>query len=185
MVRILILSECLVFVTFILSFNLMRQIRGGKLVGKCPIHPFYFAVGKLTMGTSFAVLPVQAARDQLGDLLIPEALQYIAAVLLSLGIAFAFSAFLHLRNESRFGLSTETNGLKTTGIYQISRNPMYVGFYLATLASLVAVPHPVNIGCGLVGIYIHHRVILAEEQFLADQYGASYDAYRHRVRRYL
>jgi len=62
---------------------------------------------------------------------------------------------------------------------------MYLGFYLVTLASLVSVPHPVNIGCGLLGIYVHHRIVLAEECFLLKEHGASYEAYRHRVRRYL
>ena len=70
-------------------------------------------------------------------------------------------------------------------VYRVSRNPMYLGFYLVTLASLVSVPHPVNIGCGLVGVYVHHRIVLAEERSLLKEYGASYEAYSRRVRRYL
>jgi protein-S-isoprenylcysteine O-methyltransferase Ste14 len=62
---------------------------------------------------------------------------------------------------------------------------MYLGFYLVTLAALVSVPYPVNIGCGLVGIYVHHRIVLAEERFLLQVYGASYEAYQRRVRRYV
>ena len=62
---------------------------------------------------------------------------------------------------------------------------MYLGFYLATLASLVSVPHPVNIGCGLVGVYVHHRIVLAEERFLSREYGPAYDAYTNIVRRYI
>ena len=62
---------------------------------------------------------------------------------------------------------------------------MYLGFYLVTLASLVSAPHAVNIGCELAGIFVHHRVVLAEECFLLKEYGPAYDAYTNRVRRYI
>jgi protein-S-isoprenylcysteine O-methyltransferase Ste14 len=62
---------------------------------------------------------------------------------------------------------------------------MYLGFYLVTLASLLSVPHPVNIGAGLFGIYVHHRIILAEERFLLRVCGRSYERYTAPVRRYL
>jgi hypothetical protein len=55
-------------------------------------------------------------------------------------------------------------------VYRVSRNPMYLGFYLVTLASLLSVPHSVNIGCGLVGIYVHHLIVLAEERFMQQEY---------------
>jgi len=62
---------------------------------------------------------------------------------------------------------------------------MYLGFYLITIASLVSVPNPINVCSGLVGILLHHRIVLAEEHFLLSEYGTSYEAYMRRVRRYL
>lgn len=108
-----------------------------------------------------------------------------SAILLLLGIAFVISAFLHLGSDPRFGVSDDSGGLRTRGIYRGSRNPMYPGFYLVMLASLVSVPHLANIGCGMVGVYVHHRVVLAEERFLLKEHGASYEAYSRRVRRYI
>jgi protein-S-isoprenylcysteine O-methyltransferase Ste14 len=128
---------------------------------------------------------VQAAGISLTSFSIPAVLDYVSAVLLFLGIASIIPAFLHLGSDSRLGVSDESGELRTTGIYQISRNPMYLGFYLVTLASLVSVPHLVNAGCGLLGIYVHHRIILAEERFLLKEHGAAYEAYRRRVRRYI
>ena len=90
-----------------------------------------------------------------------------------------------MASASRFGVFDDSGGLRTTGIYRVSRSPMYLGFYLVTLASLVSVPHPVNIGCGLVGIYAHHCIVLAEERFPLKEHSASYEAHRGRVRRYL
>jgi protein-S-isoprenylcysteine O-methyltransferase Ste14 len=183
--RVMILFELFVFTGFLAGFNLLQRLRGRKRLGEFPICPLSFVIGKLSMGISWAFLFMQAAGMQLTLFPIPVALEYISAGLLLLGIAFVIPAFLHLGGDSRFGVSDDSGGLRTTGIYRVSRNPMYLGFYLVTLASLVSVPHPVNIGSGVIGTYVHHRVVLAEEGFLLREHGAAYEAYRRRVRRYL
>ena len=185
MARVTILIELFAFTGFIVGFHVLQRLSGEKRLGEFPIRPLSFIVGKLSMGISWGFLFVQAARGQLNLFPIPVALEYVSAVLLLLGTGFVISSFLHLGSDSRFGVSDDLGGLRTTGVYRVSRNPMYLGFYLVTLASLVSVPHPVNIGCGLVGIYVHHRIILAEEYFLLKEYGASYEAYSRRVRRYI
>ena len=185
MARVMILTELFVFTGFVLGCNLLHRLKGKKRLGEFPINPLFFVLGKLAMGISWGFLFVQAAGIPLTPFPIPAALEYVSAVLLLLGIAFVTFAFLHLGSDSRFGVSDDSGGLRTTGIYRISRNPMYLGFYLVTLASLASAPHPVNICCGLLGVYIHHRIVLAEERFLSKAHGVSYEAYRHSVRRYL
>jgi protein-S-isoprenylcysteine O-methyltransferase Ste14 len=183
--RVMVLIELAIFAGFVGGYNILQRLKGKQRLGEFPIAPLLFVAGKLSMGISWSFLFVQAAGISLTSFSIPAVLDYVSAVLLLLGIAFVISAFLHLGSDSRFGVSGDSGGLRTTGIYQVSRNPMYLGFYLVTLASLVSVPHPVNIGCGLVGVYVHHRIVLAEERFLLGAHGTLYEAYRHRVRRYL
>ena len=185
MARVLILIELLVFAASVVSLTLLHRLRRKKPLGEFPIHPLAFIAGKLSMGASWGILFVQAARGQLDLSPVSQVLGYVSAAILLLGIACVVLALLHLGGDSRFGPSGDSDGLRTTGLYRVSRNPMYLGFYLVTLASLVSVPHPANIGCGLVGIYVHHRIVLAEERVLLKEYGASYEAYRRRVRRYL
>ncbi len=76
--------------------------------------------------------------------------------------------------------------LVTTGIYGISRNPMYVGFTLWYLAVacwrnnlwlFVLLP--------IVLLVMLYGVILREEAYLERQFGDEYRAYRGRVRRWL
>jgi len=168
--RLMILIELFSFTGVILGFNLLQKPpKGENRLGEFPIRPPVFVAGKLAMGVSWGFLFVQAAGVPLTPFPIPAALEYASAVLLPLGIAFVIPAFWYLRSDSRLGIS----------------NPMYLGFYLVTLASLLSVPHPVSIGCGLMGIYVHHRIVLAEERFLQKKHGASYEAYKHRVRRYI
>jgi len=184
--RLMILIELFSFTGVILGFNLLQKPpKGENRLGEFPIRPPVFVAGKLAMGVSWGFLFVQAAGVPLTPFPIPAALEYASAVLLPLGIAFVIPAFWYLRSDSRLGISDNSGALRTMGIYRFSRNPMYLGFYLVTLASLLSVPHPVSIGCGLMGIYVHHRIVLAEERFLQKKHGASYEAYKHRVRRYI
>jgi protein-S-isoprenylcysteine O-methyltransferase Ste14 len=77
------------------------------------------------------------------------------------------------------------NRLQTNGIFAMSRNPLYLGFFLITAASMIRVPNPINIVCGIVGIFIHHKIVVAEEEYLIKTQGDIYAAYMKQVRRYL
>ena len=77
--------------------------------------------------------------------------------------------------------------LVTTGIYGISRNPMYLGFlalligwslYLANAVALILVP------IGFVA-YMNRFQIAAEERALKALFGDEYVSYARRVRRWL
>jgi protein-S-isoprenylcysteine O-methyltransferase Ste14 len=185
MARIVILIEFVVFLSFVVGFNIKRGLRGREPLGKYPIHPLLFATGKLSMGASLAFLALNAVGVDLSLFDAPVAFGYVSAGLFSIGLVFSIFAFLHLGNESRFGVSQEMSGVRTTGVYSVSRNPMYLGFYLITLASLLSVPNPVNVCAGLFGVFVHHRIVLAEERFLLREYGPAYEAYVKTVRRYI
>ena len=76
--------------------------------------------------------------------------------------------------------------LVTSGIYRRTRNPMYLGLalllvawgvWLSTLPGLMVVP--------LFVLYMNRFQIGPEERALESIFGAEYDAYRRRVRRWL
>ncbi len=185
MSRIIILIEFFVFLAFIAGYNIFQRSRGHDRLGEFPIHPLFFIAGKAGLGVSWGFVFVQAAGARWGTVAVPTALEYVAAVVMLPGLLLVAAAFLRLGKDSRFGVSGDSGGLRTTGIFRISRNPMYVGFFLVTLASWVFSPHPVNLACGLVGIVVHHFVVLTEERFLSEKYGAAYETYKREVRRYL
>jgi protein-S-isoprenylcysteine O-methyltransferase Ste14 len=76
--------------------------------------------------------------------------------------------------------------LVSTGPYKFTRNPMYVSLALLTLAfafflntwwiAVLLVP---------VLLIVQRFVIVPEEKYLRRRFGPDYEAYTHRVRRWL
>jgi protein-S-isoprenylcysteine O-methyltransferase Ste14 len=75
--------------------------------------------------------------------------------------------------------------LVTTGMFAISRNPIYVCFNLFFLGQFL-IHRNILILVAAVGFALMiHRQILREEKFLKSHYGTDYTGYCRNVRRYL
>jgi protein-S-isoprenylcysteine O-methyltransferase Ste14 len=73
----------------------------------------------------------------------------------------------------------------TTGIYQVTRNPMYLGFLLALIALAVFLGNLASAVIPLLFIvYMNRFQIGPEERALRARFGASYEAYLRSVRRW-
>jgi protein-S-isoprenylcysteine O-methyltransferase Ste14 len=110
-----------------------------------------------------------------------------AAAILSwlAGLSVLFFGCLHLGSSLRMGSPKEQTTLKTRGMYQFCRNPMYLGLYLTCAASALYTLNPLVLLVGLFVVAVHHRIVLAEERFLSAAFPADYADYCGRVRRYL
>ena len=79
-----------------------------------------------------------------------------------------------------------STALATDGPYRFSRNPIYVGFAITYAGLAIAMDSPIAllmlVPCLVV---IDWAVIRKEEAYLTRTFGAEYDAYRNRVRRWL
>ncbi|MBN2905548.1 MAG: isoprenylcysteine carboxylmethyltransferase family protein [Rhodobacteraceae bacterium] len=112
---------------------------------------------------------------------------FAGMALVGLGLAVSGWAALHFVLERTSLIPRETpNKLVTTGLYRLSRNPIYladagilVGLILIwdALPSLILVPLFIKV--------IERRFILREEAFIRDRFGAEFDAYAARVRRWI
>jgi protein-S-isoprenylcysteine O-methyltransferase Ste14 len=76
--------------------------------------------------------------------------------------------------------------LVTSGVYQYSRNPMYVGMFFCLVGIVLYTSNPLNIlFIALFVWYMNKYQIIPEEAFLTDKFGASYTEYMKTVRRWL
>jgi protein-S-isoprenylcysteine O-methyltransferase Ste14 len=79
-----------------------------------------------------------------------------------------------------------TTAILSDGVYKISRNPVYVGLIFIYLGivflfnSLWILPPLI-----LVVFVMHHGVILREEKYLEQKFGAEYLNYKEKVRRWI
>ena len=76
--------------------------------------------------------------------------------------------------------------LVSTGVYRLTRNPMYVGLALVLVAWGVFLYSAwASLGPVAFVLYITRFQIIPEERVLAGLFGADYAAYRAKVRRWL
>jgi protein-S-isoprenylcysteine O-methyltransferase Ste14 len=75
--------------------------------------------------------------------------------------------------------------LVTTGPYANVRNPMYVGWALASLGIGLVTNAGWIVATTPLAAWWTHRDVLREESHLAARFGEEFDAYRARVPRYL
>jgi protein-S-isoprenylcysteine O-methyltransferase Ste14 len=78
------------------------------------------------------------------------------------------------------------SALVTTGIYRLTRNPMYVSLVLMLVAWALFLGGPwVWLGPAFLALWLDRLQIRPEEDAMAARFGAEYAAYRARVRRWL
>ncbi len=119
----------------------------------------------------------------------PAIMATAALILFMTAGAFAFPAILAFRrarttiNPVRVDAAST---LVTSGVFNMSRNPMYVSMalLLCAWAAFLAAPLTVLGPIGFVA-FIDRFQIRPEERALLAKFGRSYEDYRKRVRRWL
>jgi protein-S-isoprenylcysteine O-methyltransferase Ste14 len=108
------------------------------------------------------------------------------ALVLVFGAWNGWSLWLFARHRTGLLPGQATYALIEEGPYRLSRNPLYVGMLALYLGLALLAPtlwglvlFPVAVLLVLWG------AIRPEERFLREQFGAPYDAYTRRVRRWL
>jgi protein-S-isoprenylcysteine O-methyltransferase Ste14 len=154
------------------------------LIGRPPINRVAFVAGKVAAVGCWLAFPARFVLPELAGQRAPGQ-DWLALGTLLIGLAILIAALVNLGDSTRVGLPREATALKTGGLYRFSRNPVYVGLHLTTLAAVVYAPHPAVLLLFAVAVAVHHRIILAEERFLDGAFGQEWRVYARRVRRYL
>lgn len=118
-----------------------------------------------------------------GSLSIPASLR------LGLGVPLIIIGNMAVWLEvSRFGMA-QTGGavgeLRTGGLYRYSRNPQYVADILMIVGWMLLTAAPLALLVGSAAILVLLAAPFSEEPWLRAQYGADFEDYASRVRRFL
>ncbi|HYX10100.1 MAG TPA: isoprenylcysteine carboxylmethyltransferase family protein [Bacteroidales bacterium] len=157
------------------------------LIGKTSINPVLFYTGKISGYITWIIFALQHTDKYYFKL---EGIQYnsqiyFSYILAGLAIVLITISLYNLGKSTRLGLPKTDTKLKINGLYKISRNPMYLGFNLLTISSMIYTLNFVIIIMGLYSIFVYHWIIKAEERFLEQRFGDDFIKYKSITRRYI
>lgn len=114
--------------------------------------------------------------------------QYFGSIIFFIGLIIMIKTILQfaLEGEGTLSPADPTRRLVVRGLYQYSRNPMYIGVMAMLIGEAVFFE-----GGGLwlyvlfVGIAFNIFILLVEEPRLKRDFGEEYEQYKQKVRRWL
>lgn len=121
-----------------------------------------------------------------GALFASVAAAWLGVACCAAGVVVMLCALASFGTSFRIGIDEERpDRLVTTGIFSLTRNPIYVAFAFVLAGEFLILPNWLLLLYLVAGVALFHRQVLREERFLAAHYGQAYAAYRARVHRYL
>jgi protein-S-isoprenylcysteine O-methyltransferase Ste14 len=157
------------FLILLFGTGALLRRRNIDMDGEPPIDRRIFYISKYTILVLWGAMVVR----------------WVSLVLWISGFSLLFVGRLGLADSFRIGSPKESTRLKVGGLFQFSRNPMYLGVYATLLASVLYTLNPVVLLAAIFVVAVHHRIVLAEERHLQKAFGEEYADYCRRVRRYL
>jgi len=79
----------------------------------------------------------------------------------------------------------DASGINRSGLYALSRNPMYVAYFFYFLGACMLTRSWLLLAILLIFQVSVHFMILAEERWCREKFGQPFEEYRKKVRRYL
>jgi protein-S-isoprenylcysteine O-methyltransferase Ste14 len=121
---------------------------------------------------------------------IPAGVRVSLALVVALaGIVFSMAGVVSFRRARTTINPTNpqlTSSLVSSGVYAVTRNPMYVGLLLVLIAWAIVLWSPwALLGPVVYFLYIGRFQIAPEERALTTLFGAEYTAYLSKARRWL
>ena len=178
-------EEKLLFLVLLFSGGARLRRRNIDMDGEPPIDRRIFYLSKYAILGLWGAMVVQSWGVDLSLVSTPGWLRWVSLLLWVAGFLLLFLGRLGLADSFRIGSPKENTHLKVDGLFQFSRNPMYVGVYATLLAAVLYTRNPLVLLAAVFVVAVHHRIVLAEEQHLQKTFGAEYANYCHCVRRYL
>lgn len=111
----------------------------------------------------------------------------MGAAISVVGTFVFIAAVLTMRDSWRAGVSkTDKTELVTKGIYQISRNPAFLGFDLLYIGTLLMFFNWILCILTVFAFIMYHlQIVNVEEEFLLATFGNEYLQYKQKVCRYI
>ncbi|MBI3158315.1 MAG: isoprenylcysteine carboxylmethyltransferase family protein [Chloroflexi bacterium] len=145
------------------------------------IPPFALFLFYLIFAHAFGLPTVSA--QQFFD---SEGVAWAGVLFCLAGLSLLLWSLVSFGQSFRVGIDTEhPDKLITTGVFAFSRNPIYVAFALVLLGQFLIFPNWILLVYLAGAVWLFHRQVLREEDYLKQHYGQEYLDYCRRVKRYI
>jgi len=148
--------------------SLKRAVFFAPLIGREKVAFWVYQITTVLILLYLLLLKIKTDSDWL----------YIGLVIYSLGIVlYAVSVVNYAKPKM--------NGINLSGLYRVSRNPMYIAYFIYFLGC-VLLTHSLILLALLIGFQVSaHWIILSEERWCIKKFGEEYIEYMNKVRRYI
>jgi protein-S-isoprenylcysteine O-methyltransferase Ste14 len=99
-------------------------------------------------------------------------------------VIYGLGVLLCLASVLNFAKPAES-GINLKGLYRVSRNPMYVAYFIYFLGCVLLTQSLILLAILLVFQISAHWIILSEERWCVKKFGKEYINYMNKVRRYI
>jgi protein-S-isoprenylcysteine O-methyltransferase Ste14 len=144
------------------------------------IPPFALFFFYLVFANTFS-LPTVSKQEFFHSNIVP----WFGVLFCLAGLVLLLLSLVSFGKSFRVGIDTEhPDKLITSGVFSISRNPIYVAFAFVLLGQFLIFSNWILLVYLGAAVWLFHRQVLREEDFLKKHYGQEYIDYCNRVRRY-
>ena len=160
--------------------------------GSDSAHDFVGRLFKILFAVIVATVVIYAFIPGAYQYLIPipwlqrTGIELTGIVLLLVSLIWTILAQAQMGNSWRIGIDTERQTkLVQTGVFRLSRNPIFVGMIVTLLGLFLVIPSVGILITLLVGIILIGIQVRLEEEYLMSTHGDTYIEYRRNVRRWI
>jgi protein-S-isoprenylcysteine O-methyltransferase Ste14 len=155
-------------------------------------HDYVGTLFRLTIFSVALVVIAFAFLPNLYEYLVPISylsntnLNTVGQTLLIIAVIWVLVAQVHMQKSWRIGIDEDVKTeLVQTGLFKISRNPIFLGMRVMLLGLFFVLPSAATLVILFVGDLLIQIQVRLEEEFLTRTHGKAYLAYRKQVRRWI
>ena len=155
-------------------------------------HDYIGKLFKIVMACLTAVVIAHAFAPDIYSFLLPitwlenPTTQLVGILLLILSLGWTVLAQIQMGNSWRIGIDEKKEtALVQSGLFRLSRNPIFLGMQITLLGFFLAVPNALTLLIFVLGFVLIQIQVRLEEEFLGKIHGAEYEEFRRRVRRWV
>ena len=163
-----------------------------KLGSSDSAHDYVGKIFRHIIFACFAVVVLSTFLPDAYQFLLPitslanNILRVLGEAFLLIALAWVLVAQTHMQKSWRIGIDEDVKtDLVQTGLFKLSRNPIFLGMRVMLLGVFLILPNAVTFAILLIGETLIQIQVRLEEEFLARTHGASYLAYQKQVRRWI